>query len=806
MSFVSLKNGPSFGEDRLAYIYAISRRESSSNLSLSDTVRPNLQARNVHNGKIAGYGFIGYFQFGESALYDLGYFKPPFEFNGKSSSSFQKSLNINDWNGTWTGLDGVTSKSTFLKDRTIQIKAFNNWINTLCIRLNSQNLNEFYGVRIGGVEITESGCIAGAHLKGPKYVLEFVQGLGNSADAFGTQVGEYISLFAHYDLESCCNRKIYINVIDEGGNPVLGQKVIIESEYKEGKYYSKIGKISNDYKTNNEGKIPVIVRHPNTKIKVIIDDKKLEITQQKDKIESYTIKLTKEISVPVVLEQNSTPQPKPQSDKTPQEVRNEQNSFEDKKEVAAGNTKEVSFNIQIIEEDTRKAISYMSFYLTYKGNIKKHTADSSGTKKGIVAEVGEDIEVTVSGAGQPQKIHHFKVEQSLSNQTIKIKLPVCSFKINVKENNKNVTNTLVSIFYRNKQITKRTDSNGDLNVKMLLGFVFGFGIKNKELEKLRVLKGIPIRYFKVNEGFVKASKLYEIADQKRKGADELKKKSDQMQQKQQQDAQEKKAKEQSEKAKSESEKNQSIQDNTYTENGGKPLTTASKQSPSTSDTTRYHIYHNGKIKRENKAATGYAQYIYYDSTGTSHNLGKSKYVVAKRWSSKNVLGSGNVYLVDVRHFDKYRSGVVGYKILMNSGQQRYYLGGIELAAFLGALCKSGYDDICFNGFSRVNGDPGESKSHINGEAGDLRYLRTDKKPLAVILQDNIYDHERTLNLINNFIIFGWGKSKKMLSEYFTNPKVGIKSNYIFPNCKHLAEPRHNNHLHLQGLSPNLEDI
>ena len=411
MSFVSLKNGPSFGEDRLAYIYAISRRESSSNLSLSDTVRPNLQARNVHNGKIAGYGFIGYFQFGESALYDLGYFKPPFEFNGKSSSSFQKSLNINDWNGTWTGLDGVTSKSTFLKDRTIQIKAFNKWINTLCIRLNSQNLNEFYGVRIGGVEITESGCIAGAHLKGPKYVLEFVQGLGNSADAFGTQVGEYISLFAHYDLESCCNRKIYINVIDEGGNPVLGQKVIIESEYKEGKYYSKIGKISNDYKTNNEGKIPVIVRHPNTKIKVIIDGKKLEITQQKDKIESYTIKLTKEISVPVVLEQNSTPQPKPQSDKTPQEVRNEQNSFEDKKEVAAGNTKEVSFNIQIIEEDTRKSISYMSFYLTYKGNIKKHTADSSGTKKGIVAEVGEDIEVTVSGAGQPQKIHHFKVEQ-----------------------------------------------------------------------------------------------------------------------------------------------------------------------------------------------------------------------------------------------------------------------------------------------------------------------------------------------------------------------------------------------------------
>src|SRR5690606_26788583 len=95
-----------------------------------------------------------------------------------------------------------------------------------------------------------------------------------------------------------------------------------------------------------------------------------------------------------------------------------------------------------------------------------------------------------------------------------------------------------------------------------------------------------------------------------------------------------------------------IQQNTHTENGGKPLTKVSNQSPPTSDTTRYHIYHDGKIKRENKSATGFAEYIYYDSTSKSHNLGKSKYVVAKRWSSKGVLGSGNVYLIDVRHFQK----------------------------------------------------------------------------------------------------------------------------------------------------------
>ena len=200
MSFVSPVNGKSFGDDKQAYIYAVSRRETSSDLTLSDLVDPNLTARKVHNGKTAGYGFIGYFQFGEGALFDLGYFKPPYTFSNDPDSIFQKSFSVNDWSGRWTGLDDVTSKSIFLKDRTIQIKAFNSWINTLCDRLRSQNVNEFYGVRINGVEITESGCIAGAHLKGSTYGVECVQGVGNQADAFGTKVGEYISLFAHYDL------------------------------------------------------------------------------------------------------------------------------------------------------------------------------------------------------------------------------------------------------------------------------------------------------------------------------------------------------------------------------------------------------------------------------------------------------------------------------------------------------------------------------------------------------------------------------------------------------------------------------
>ncbi len=46
----------------------------------------------------------------------------------------------------------------------------------------------------------------------------------------------------------------------------------------------------------------------------------------------------------------------------------------------------------------------------------------------------------------------------------------------------------------------------------------------------------------------------------------------------------------------------------------------------------------------------------------------------------------------------------------------------------------------------------------------------------------------------------------MLSENFKNPKVGVESIYLFPRCNHLSTPRHNNHLHLQGLSAKLEDV
>lgn len=256
-----------------------------------------------------------------------------------------------------------------------------------------------------------------------------------------------------------------------------------------------------------------------------------------------------------------------------------------------------------------------------------------------------------------------------------------------------------------------------------------------------------------------------------------------------------------------------------------------------SDTTIYHIYYDGHIERQHPKAEKYAAFVYYDEDGGKHYLGKTEYLKIKGYG-----GGGNVYLVNIggdeksskfggskindnskklsvgereKRLSKYRKGKVGYNIFMNSQQyQRYYLSGVVMAAFLGALCKLGYDDISFNGASKIDGSPSPSVSHINGVCVDIRYLRKDKKALEMLLNnrdyDSQYDHERNVRLVNTMHDFGWGKRKRadnsivrMLSVYFTNPKAGLK-NYLFEHCKDHAG--HDNHLHLQGLVANIKDI
>ncbi|TCK64729.1 hypothetical protein DFQ05_2713 [Winogradskyella wandonensis] len=95
---------------------------------------------------------------------------------------------------------GIYNPSHFLKTPELQEKAFianakrNKWI----LR---KDIERFVGKTIAGVEITESGILAAAHLAGAGSVKKFLRSYGkmNFADGYGSTVRYYMKRFAGYD-------------------------------------------------------------------------------------------------------------------------------------------------------------------------------------------------------------------------------------------------------------------------------------------------------------------------------------------------------------------------------------------------------------------------------------------------------------------------------------------------------------------------------------------------------------------------------------------------------------------------------
>lgn len=793
---ITFKDGTTrtFETNLEGFIQAVSFKESSSDLSLPLSNPVNIRcARKVNEA-----GYLGLFQWGESALYELGYYLGDKGISyddikdarrgSALHNSWKSQFDSNNWSGKWSGKRNINSKSDFLNNPKVQYEVIKEWIGYLCKQIRNNNLNEHFGRTIQGVEVNESGAIAGMHLVG-------IGGLGaflgfskfsgeKQTDGNGTHIKKYIQDFGGFDLEQCCNRKIYINLKDKNDNVLPDKEVTIVSKYS-GKSFSGETKVK--IKSDENGYLPVIVRHPSTEIKIVADGKESNpIIQKADQKQRAILKDFEVSKFPATLEQNSTPQPKFQPDKTPQQVRNEKNQSEAKQEGAAENNKDISFNIQIVEGDTGKPISNMNFFLTYKENKKKHTANDQGIKQGIIAEVGQDIEVSVSGEVGNQKIHHLKVEQTLSNKTVKIKLPVQAFKIIVKKDNRLVPNLPITLFYRGREIPKKTNALGEVSVKMLVGFVYGFGTSSKSFIKVRAIYGNTSRIFRINEGFEKLSKQNTTTQTKPNN------------QQTNSGSQPNNTTTQTKQAEVEQETPKAIQQNTHTENGGKPLTTVSNQSPPTSDTTRYHIYHDGKIKRENKAATGFAEFVYYEANGTAHNLGKSKFNVAPRWSSKGVKGNGSVYLIDQRKHSQYRKGSIGYKWSIVSDDGRYYISGLALSAVLGAMCSLGYAEYTGSGFSCKDGSPGESVSHLNGENGDFRYIAINNRHMTekTYTSHKHFDWDKNVAFVNELYKFGY--------KLFGSNPVKVKGNKLLPHSKSWSG--HHNHVHLHSFSPLVEEV
>ena len=802
MSFVEAIKGELFEPNRFGFICALSRTESSSDLRQDDSYISKTANNNIAREIVNSLGYMGYFQFGKIALQTVGF---------------------KDANGNWTGLDGASSQEKFLTSREIQIKAVNRLINENCKLLRNNNFNEYYGKTINGVELTESGVIAGCHLVGLgglaafldvpnnlKFVKKKINGKWVVTDQKHPQydgnkvhISEYIRKFNNYDLESCCPRKVRIT-FNNGGVPLVGAEITIKSTFS-GKLYAH--PIIVKHKTNEEGKIPVIVRHPKNQIVLTVQGKDSEVIEQgADKTQNKIINVQGKVNIAATLGSESQPQPKPQPDKSPQDQREQASTSSESNNT--NQTKDIQFNISIVEGDSGRAITSLRFYVTYKGNIKEHRTDQQGIKQGIVAEEGQDIEVSVAGEGGYQVIHHFKVSSAMNSQTIKIKLPVQSFEILVKKDGKPVPNTLFSVFYRSREIAKRTNAQGMIKVKMLIGFVYGLGIHERALTHVRVIKGNARREFTVNENTVKASKLFEQAAEKQKQANPLNAQQ-QAQDKVAADkaaADAKKARDAAEKAKADQEKAASNQQDTHTQNNGKPLTTVGAQAPATSDTTRYHIYHDGKIKRENKAATGFAEFIYYEANGTQHNLGKSAFIVANKYENyKDKSGNtqyrqvnGSSYLIDYSKHNVYKSGGIGYKWLIVSEDKRFYLSGLCLSVVLGAMLSLGYAEYHGSGFSKINGSPGASVSHINGNCGDFRYIGTNNSHMSQLtyVSHNHFDWDKNVRFVETLWKFGF--------KSFLSMPVKIKGNILLPRTT--SHKNHHNHIHLQRLNPNVEDI
>jgi hypothetical protein len=98
---------------------------------------------------------------------------------------------------------GIKDPLYFLNNRKLQEKAFianlarNKWD-------LKREIEKYNGMVIQGIEITESGILAAAHLGGPGSVKRFLKtnGRRKCKDGYGTSVAEYMRDFAGYDTSS----------------------------------------------------------------------------------------------------------------------------------------------------------------------------------------------------------------------------------------------------------------------------------------------------------------------------------------------------------------------------------------------------------------------------------------------------------------------------------------------------------------------------------------------------------------------------------------------------------------------------
>ena len=97
---------------------------------------------------------------------------------------------------------GITSAADFLATPGAQDAAAGEWMQLLWRYIGAVEVDAVLGHVIGGIHLTASGLLAGAHLLGAGGLRDWVEtgGSDGRTDAYGTDIGDYLELFGGYEI------------------------------------------------------------------------------------------------------------------------------------------------------------------------------------------------------------------------------------------------------------------------------------------------------------------------------------------------------------------------------------------------------------------------------------------------------------------------------------------------------------------------------------------------------------------------------------------------------------------------------
>ena len=169
----------------------------------------------------------------------------------------------------------------------------------------------------------------------------------------------------------------------------------------------------------------------------------------------------------------------------------------------------------------------------------------------------------------------------------------------------------------------------------------------------------------------------------------------------------------------------------------------------------------------------------------------------------------------VAQFDKNKKGFIalpssfsrdGFGFKYTGSEKENYISGPAFAGLLGALKDAQISDVSLNHWSKPNGaSPEPSKSHLNGEVGDIRPLRLDHSGMPVLTTNAQFDAKRNATLVSSLKKYGWTSvlSEKNSKNGYITPGTTHYSGFISKETGKWIPVRHNNHFHAQSFKPKL---